>query len=206
MISLSEDQKLKYMTNKSRGGVIYKITNLINNDFYIGSTQNFIKRYYTHINHIRTNKQSCTVLIRAINKYGEENFKLEIIEECLPEQVLSREQYYLDTLCPHYNVAKIAGSNAGIKRSKETKEKKSKQQKQNWQNPEYKKKHLELLSKNWKSGEKHSMAKLVESDVIKIKTNLQLGYKPKQVADMLGFSYYSIKDIYRGKTWKNIIV
>ena len=122
MLALTEEQYLKYMTNKSRGGVIYKIVNLVNNDFYIGSTQNFIKRYYTHINHLRINKQSCTLLIRAINKYKEENFKLEIIEECLPEELLTREQYYLDTLLPKYNVAKIAGSNLGIKRSNSVKQ------------------------------------------------------------------------------------
>lgn len=206
MLALTEDQVTKYMTNKSRSGVIYKITNLINGHFYIGSSQNFIKRYYTHINHIRTQKSSCTVLVRAVVKYGENNFKLEIIEECDTQNLLVREQYYLDTLLPHYNVAKIAGSNVGIKRTKETREAKSAQQKQNWKDTEYKDKHLKLLSKNWKSGEAHSMAKLTESDVVKIKTKLQLGYKPKQVSDMLGFSYYSVKDIYRGKTWKNVIL
>jgi group I intron endonuclease len=206
MLALTEDQVTKYITNKSRSGVIYKITNLVNGHFYIGSSQNFIKRYYTHLNHIRINKSSCTVLIRAVIKYGENNFKLEIIEECETQDLLAREQHYLDTLLPEYNVAKIAGSNTGIKRSKETKEAKSAQQKQNWQNTEYKDKHLKLLSKNWKSGEAHSMAKLTESDVVKIKTKLQLGHKPKEVADMLGLSYYSVKDIHRGKTWKNVII
>jgi group I intron endonuclease len=206
MLSISSEQREKYFTQKSRGGVIYKITNTLNNDFYIGSTQNFIKRYYTHINHIRTNKQSCTKLIRAINKYGENNFKFEIIEECQKDQIIIREQYYLDTLLPQYNIAKIAGSNVGIKRTRDTKELKSIQQKNNWQNIEYKKKHLNFLSKNWKSGEEHVMSKLTTADVIKIKTNLQLGYKPKQISEMLGYSYHSVKDISRGKTWKKVII
>ena len=206
MLALTEEQYLKYMTNKSRYGVIYKIVNLIDNHFYIGSTQNFIKRYYTHINHIRTNKQSCTLLVRAINKYKEENFKLEIIEECLPEELLTREQHYLDTLLPKYNVAKIAGSNTGIRRSKETKEAKSTQQKENWADLGYREKHLKALSNNWKMGESHRMAKLSELDVIKIKMKLTEGYKPKQVSDLLGMSYHSIKDIHRGKTWKHIQV
>jgi len=204
MLALTEEQYLKYMTNKSRYGVIYKIVNLIDNHFYIGSTQNFIKRYYTHINHIRTNKQSCTLLVRAINKHKEENFKLEIIEECLPEELLTREQHYLDTLLPKYNVAKIAGSNTGIKRSKETKEAKSTQQKENWADLGYREKHLKALSNNWKMGESHRMAKLSELDVIKIKMKLNEGYKPKQVSDLLGMSYHSIKDIHRGKSWKHI--
>ena len=31
--------------------------------------------------------------------------------------VIEREQYYLDLLCPEYNILKIAGSSAGHKHS-----------------------------------------------------------------------------------------
>jgi FixJ family two-component response regulator len=48
------------------------------------------------------------------------------------------------------------------------------------------------------------MAKLTEEQVIEIKKQLASGLLPKQVADKLELSYYSIKDIHRGKTWKNI--
>jgi FixJ family two-component response regulator len=50
------------------------------------------------------------------------------------------------------------------------------------------------------------MAKLTEEQVIQIKKQLLTGLLPKQVADTLKVSYYSVKDIHRGKTWKNIIV
>jgi DNA-binding NarL/FixJ family response regulator len=50
------------------------------------------------------------------------------------------------------------------------------------------------------------MAKLTEEQVIEIKKQLANGLLPKQVADKLQLSYYSIADIYRGKTWKNIII
>ena len=206
MLALTEEQYLKYMTNKSRYGVIYKITNTLNGDLYIGSSQNFIKRYYTHVNHIRVNKKSCTLLVRAVNKYGEQNFKLEILEECAPENLLTREQFYLDTLSPKYNIAKIAGSNLGIKRTEEAKLQRSIIQKNNWKNPEYKAKHLESLSKNWKSGANHRMAKLTEKQVVSIKQQLALGLKPKQVSDLLGLSYYSIKDIHKGKTWRTVTI
>jgi group I intron endonuclease len=206
MLDLTEEQFSKYMTSKSRHGVIYKISNKINDDFYIGSTQNFVKRYYTHINHMRINKQSCTKLIRAVNKYGEQNFKMEILEECDPQYLLTREQFYLDNFLPTYNIAKIAGSTLGIKRSEEVKLKKSLIQKNNWEDPEYKKHHLEQLSKNWRSGVEHMMAKLNEEQVVSIKKQLALGYKPKEVSDLLNLSYHSIKDIHRGKTWKNIVV
>lgn len=194
------------MINKDRGGVIYKITNLINGDYYIGSTQNFIKRYYTHINHIRSNKKTCTLLIRAVNKYGESNFKFEILEECEPSLILEKEQYYLDNLKPKYNIAKKAGSNFGIKRSEVVRKNKSIIQKNNWKNLDYRDKHLNTLSKNWLSGENHRMAKLNNDQVIEIKKKLKEGMSPKQVSQSLNLSYYSIKDISRGKTWKHIVI
>jgi len=203
---ISNENKQKYFSEKQKGGVVYKITNKLDGKFYIGSTSNLIKRYYTHINHIRTGKNSCVKLIRAVNKYGEENFTFEIVCECPTEEVLKVEQRYIDSLKPHYNVAKIAGSNLGIKRTEEVKLKKSASQKENWKDESYRVKHLENLSKNWKSGTSHKMAKLTEEQVIEIKKQLLTGLLPKQVADALKVSYYSVKDIYRGKTWKHIII
>jgi len=201
---INNENKQKYFSEKQKGGVVYKITNKLDGKFYIGSTSNLIKRYYTHINHIRTGKNSCVKLIRAVNKYGEENFTFEIVCECPIEEVLKIEQRYIDSLKPHYNVAKIAGSNLGIKRTEEVKLKKSASQKENWKDESYRVKHLENLSKNWKSGSNHKMAKLTEEQVIEIKKQLSTGLLPKQVADNLKLSYYSIKDIHRGKTWKHI--
>jgi len=62
------------------------------------------------------------------------NFKLEILEYCSPEDVINREQYYLDLLQPpwpapergragaraEYNIFKVAGSPSGYKHSEET--------------------------------------------------------------------------------------
>jgi group I intron endonuclease len=204
ILAISNESKQKYFSQKEKGGVIYKITNEVDGKFYIGSTNNLIKRYYTHINHIRTGKNTCVKLIRAVNKHGEENFKFEIVCECSTDEILKTEQEYIDSLSPHYNIAKIAGSNLGIKRTKETKLKKSVSQKENWKDEAYRTKHLENLSKNWKSGSSHKMAKLTEEQVIDIKKQLANGLLPKQVADILKVSYHSVKDIHRGKTWKHI--
>jgi group I intron endonuclease len=204
ILAISSESKQKYFSEKQKGGVIYKITNGIDGKFYIGSTNNLIKRYYTHVNHIRTGKNSCVKLIRAVNKHGENHFKFEIVCECPTEEILKTEQEYIDNLKPHYNVAKIAGSNLGIKRTEETKLKKSASQKENWKDETYRTKHLENLSKNWKAGANHRMAKLTEEQVIEIKKQLATGLLPKQVADSLKVSYHSVKDIHRGKTWKHI--
>ena len=78
----------------------------------------------THINHIRTSKSTCVKLIRAVNKHGEDNFTFEILCECSTQEILKTEQSYIDSLNPTYNIAKIAGSNLGIKRTEEVKLKK----------------------------------------------------------------------------------
>jgi len=48
------------------------------------------------------------------------NFKLEILEYCDSENVIEREQYYLDLLKPEYNILKMAGSCYGHRHTEET--------------------------------------------------------------------------------------
>ena len=90
---------------------IYKITNILNGKFYIGSSKNLVKRFYEHKLFLRNNTHTNTHLQNAWNKYGEENFKFEIIEVLEYEEDLLRvEQYYLDFLEPYnseigYNIA-----------------------------------------------------------------------------------------------------
>lgn len=103
---------------------IYKIINIITGDIYIGSSINLKERQRRHSKDLRRNQHHAVYLQRAVNKYGISNFKFIIIEYCEQEQLLIREQHYLDTLLPVYNTAKIAGSVLGVKQSEEAKEKK----------------------------------------------------------------------------------
>ena len=64
---------------------IYKITNLINNKIYIGSTCNFKDRKSKH-----KNKKTNTMISRAISKYGWDNFLFEIIEYCEKEILIEK--------------------------------------------------------------------------------------------------------------------
>ncbi len=54
---------------------VYQITNLINNKKYIGITNNYIKRWSNH----KSGNSKNMVIGRAIEKYGIENFKFEIL-------------------------------------------------------------------------------------------------------------------------------
>lgn len=76
---------------------IYKITNLINNKVYIGLSIDIKERWRAHRSRpFQSNcKQYNSHLYRAIRKYGLENFKFEIIEECNPENLEDREIYWI---------------------------------------------------------------------------------------------------------------
>ena len=95
---------------------IYRIRNLINNKFYIGSSNNINHRKSTHLYDLRNQKHRNIHLQRSYNKHKEENFLFDIIELCEVENLILREQHYIDTLKPEYNISLIAGSTISIKR------------------------------------------------------------------------------------------
>lgn len=110
---------------KSAG--IYKIVNIITNDIYIGSAVNFRSRFKRHINALRQKRHCNDILQNAWNKYGEENFKFEVVEKVLDKSKLFLcEQQYLDLLHPKYNIREKADNRAGFLHKNETREKISK--------------------------------------------------------------------------------
>lgn len=83
---------------------IYKITNLINGKEYIGKTELTIKeRFRCHIKDSQTKKCEKRPLYSAFNKYGIENFKIELIEECPVEKLSEREQYWISFYDTYHN-------------------------------------------------------------------------------------------------------
>lgn len=75
---------------------IYKITNIINNKIYIGSSNNIHKRKREHFCTLENGTHCNSHLQRAYNFYGKDNFKFEIIETCEEKDLLEVEQIYLD--------------------------------------------------------------------------------------------------------------
>ncbi len=86
------------MKKKEQKLGIYKITNKINQKFYIGSSERIRGRWVEHLYLLRSNQHTSTHLQNAWNLYKEENFTFEILEECSKDILIKREQYYLDTL------------------------------------------------------------------------------------------------------------
>ena len=77
--------------------VIYRIRNVVNNKFYVGSTINTADRFKAHRRRLRAGNHQSPHMQAAWNKYGEDCFKFEVlmhIEDV--NELLSVEQVWLD--------------------------------------------------------------------------------------------------------------
>lgn len=100
---------------------VYEIRNLITRDCYIGSSMNLLQRKKRHFKDLKNNLHHSIILQRAYYKYGEAAFKFSVIEFVEDiDTLISREQYYLETVRPKYNIYPTAGSSLGYKQSKES--------------------------------------------------------------------------------------
>jgi len=94
--------------------VIYQIRNVVDGHYYVGSTVDSRKRFWAHRKALRAGTHDCIHLQRAWNKYGEDCFKFEIVEQLDSKGALyPAEQRWLDehfgqAYC--YNVAAHADS------------------------------------------------------------------------------------------------
>lgn len=77
---------------------IYKIINKINGKCYIGSSSNIRQRWNSHKNLLVRQKHHNIKLQRSWNKYGKNNFEFVIIEVVNEDDLLLKEQIYLDKM------------------------------------------------------------------------------------------------------------
>ena len=102
---------------------IYKIINIKNNKFYIGSCAGagfFYERLKHHQQDLLLNKHNNRYLQNAYNKH-KDYFYYDVIEICNSNDCIKKEQYWIDLLKPHYNLCKKAGSSLGVKFTSESK-------------------------------------------------------------------------------------
>jgi group I intron endonuclease len=227
---------------------IYQIKNVLNGRVYIGSSINEARqgvagRLRDHRNNL-IKDQHCNIhLQRAWNKYGEDAFVFGIIEEVEHPIntgdelwkliILSREQYYLDTVllasCNDerfrqlgYNICRIAGNTLGVTHSHEVKAKmkKSRGTTKYRNNISAKMKGNRnclgrILSQETKDkisaarkgiyvGERHPRAKLTRLDVVEIKVLLQKGQSQASIARRFDVSSAAIHNIRVGLSWRHI--
>lgn len=89
-------------------GVVYAIINSVNNKRYVGSTFNIKERWKYHSYLLKKGKHHSIALQRAYNKYGENAFRFEVLENDIEiRNLIKREQFYIDEKS-EYNSMKIA--------------------------------------------------------------------------------------------------
>lgn len=133
-------------------GIIYKATNNINGKCYIGKTTRSLEK--RKLEHIRDKR--CSAIHRALIKYGEENFKWEIIYECDDPFILNvMETFKIMVNHSHYTEGGYNltyggdGHSRGYKLSNKTKEKISKGNKGKKRSIQSRKKYSECKKKYW---------------------------------------------------------
>lgn len=102
---------------------IYQIRNLINGKRYIGSAKCFRTRWNGHRAKLRRGSHHSRHLQSSWVKHGESAFFFEVIELCDVNQLLVKEQAWLDRESPEFNVCPTAGNTLGRKFTQETKDK-----------------------------------------------------------------------------------
>jgi group I intron endonuclease len=104
---------------------IYEIVNKVNGNKYIGSSVNIEERIKRHFRLLVSGKHHSPHLQHAFGAYGENSFCTNVLELCDVDSLIIREQFYIDTQLPEYNVSPTAGRVSGIVRSESYRKKQS---------------------------------------------------------------------------------
>lgn len=150
---------------------IYKITNLVNGKAYIGQSKDIEKRFQVHR---FPSSRTKSIVSAEIQKYGVENFKFEVLQECGEEELDELEIKYIalyHTQKPNgYNIAAGGKDNS----------------------------HL-----NAEGNPCHKLAEedvyQIREDYKNMLTKMQAYEKVKDI-----ISYNTFADIWIGKTWKSV--
>lgn len=116
------------MIDIESASAVYAIRNIKSGRVYIGSSAYVVRRWADHRRLLSNNKHHSKTLQRSWNKHGGDAFLFEIIEYVVPDQLLIREQYWIEKLyaaCPKlgFNILPNAGTVRGVKRSDEVRAK-----------------------------------------------------------------------------------
>lgn len=137
--------------------VIYKITNLVNGKIYIGQTVQCLNKRWKQ--HCRKNSH-CLYLKNAIQKYGKENFKIEVLENCsfFDEMEEKEKQHILDNNCIFPNGYNLTTGSKNYRHNSDTKKKMSQSARGKRHTKETKEK-LSVYWKNKRKGKNNSLFK-----------------------------------------------
>ena len=132
---------------------------------YVGSARNGMKRIQDHFWALKNSRHENPYLQRAWNKYGEGEFRAEVVAICALEHRWEIEQQWIDRLnaCDRKRGFNVMHSVQKLLPSEQMSKKLKKYWKRRWEDPEYKEKRTkELADLSKKPGvrEKMQAAKL----------------------------------------------
>lgn len=158
---------------------IYKITNIVSSNFYIGSTKNLKKRFKNHYYDLKNRHYNWKMHKEKVD-YGFDSFVFEILEFVNNvSDLLDREQFYIDILKPTFNIyLDVRTGNFDRKQTSEQ----------------------AIIN--------HCLAcatsKLTEEDVIKIINLLNLKLPIKEISKQFNIVDKSVQDIKNGNSYKHL--
>ena len=79
---------------------IYKITNTVTGDFYIGSSNDVKRRCAEHKKPSTWKKHPNNQLYKDMQKYGLDKFEFQVLEEVEESFLKEKEQQFIETLKP----------------------------------------------------------------------------------------------------------
>jgi group I intron endonuclease len=127
--SNAETEKSKILKDNKEKAGIYQWKHLESGKIYVGSAFDLSKRlkYYFNKKYLEQNKSM--YICNALQMHGYSSFSLEILEyisitnlskEEARELILLREQFYINSLEPKYNINPTAGSRLGAQHTEAT--------------------------------------------------------------------------------------
>ena len=96
---------------------VYKITNTVTNDFYIGSSKNVKRRWVAHKCPSSWKRFPNNPMYIDMKKFGVDKFAFEVLAEVEEDSLKEMEQQFIELLKPTYNNYNAKGCN--IERYKE---------------------------------------------------------------------------------------
>jgi len=191
---------------------IYEIRNNITGRVYVGSSVDVAKRWRDHKSALKTGIHKSRSMQTDYSKHGLESFEHKVLEELTAEttkeQLLEREQFYLDTLQPFgktgYNSSPTAGSQKGVVWTKESRMKLSAAHKGKKFSEESRRKMSEAHKgkPSHMKGEKHKLAKLTWEKVREIRRLYAAGGTTQsKLAIQFDISQSVVSEILNNKTW-----
>ena len=88
---------------------VYKITNTVTGDFYIGSSKDVKRRWAAHKWPSVWKNHPNNPMYLDMQRYGKDKFVFQIFAEAEPEELKELEQQFIETLKPTYNNRKANG-------------------------------------------------------------------------------------------------